>query len=223
MNLRFEGYYILRFLSRMFFGRGFLLRNKLARKIYLFLRECIIIFSYVHWRQKFWEKQNPDSPWLVKDSIVFIESWLNEEMKGFEFGSGRSTKWFTERVSFYYSIEGDFDWYKKTIEMNKDNIKNEKCEIVFKDAGDQIKIDRKKVKLYSSSLSKFRDKYFDFGLIDGHFRIECIYNSINKIKPNGILIIDNSDAIDGINEFLSKYKYKKFSNGIWETSILYIQ
>ena len=123
MNLRYEGYYILRFFSRMIFGRGFLLRNKLVRTIYLFLRECLIFFSYAHWRQKNWEKQNPDAPWLVKDSITCIENWINKEMKGFEFGSGRSTKWFSERVSFYYSIEGDFDWYQNQSRLIKKTLK----------------------------------------------------------------------------------------------------
>ena len=44
--------------------------------------------------------------------------------------------------------------------------KKKKCEIVFKDAGDQVKIDDKKLQSYSSSLSKFKDSYFDFGLIN---------------------------------------------------------
>ena len=131
-------------------------------------------------------------------------------MKGFEFGSGRSTNWFTRRVSFYFSIEGDFKWYKKSIEMNKDNIIKKKCEIVFKDVGDQVKIDDKKVLSYSSSLSKFKDSFFDFGLVDGHFRMECIHHSIKKIRPNGILIIDNSDTIDGINIFLKSINIKSF-------------
>ena len=46
---------------------------------------------------------------------------------------------------FFFSTEGDFKWYKKSIESNKENIKN-KCEIVFKEAGDQVKIDENKVK-----------------------------------------------------------------------------
>ena len=111
---------------------------------------------------------------------------------------------------FYFSTEGDFKWYKKSVESNKENIKKNKCEIVFKDAGDQVKIDENKVKSYSSSLSKFKDQYFDFGLVDGHFRMECINNSLSKIRPNGILIIDNSDAIDGVEVFFKKNKYKKF-------------
>ena len=222
MNIRFTIYYILRFFSRLIFGRNFLIKNKKVARIYIFVSKIVHYFSYFHWKQKRWERENPEAPWLVQDAIFFIEEWINDDMKGFEFGSGRSTNWFTNRVSFYFSTEGDFEWYKKSIEMNKDNIKKKKCEIVFKDAGDQVKIDDKKVKSYSFSLSKFKDSFFDFGLVDGHFRMECIQNSINKIKPNGILIIDNSDTIDGINIFFKNYKHRKFSNGIWETTILFI-
>ena len=222
MNLRYLFYIFLRSFSRRLFGRNFLNRYKKISYIYCFVKSIFHLFSYAHWKQKNWERNNPHAPWLVQDSILFLEKWLKNDMKGFEFGSGRSTNWFTQRVSFFFSTEGDFKWYKKSIESNKENIKKNKCEIVFKEAGDQVKIDENKVKSYSSSLSKFKDQYFDFGLVDGHFRMECIYNSLSKIRPNGILIIDNSDAIDGVEVFFKKNKYKKFSNGIWETTILYI-
>tara|TARA_Y100000589_G_C26881867_1_gene518336 strand:+ start:299 stop:487 length:189 start_codon:yes stop_codon:yes gene_type:complete len=53
-------------------------------------------------------KNNPDSPWLIQDSIIFLEQWLKNDMKGIELGSGRSPKWFTQQVSFYFFTEGDF-------------------------------------------------------------------------------------------------------------------
>lgn len=221
MNLRHSMYFILRFFSRLFFGRNFLIRHKKINNLYCFIKLIFDLFSYAHWKQKNWEWNNPEAPWLVQDSIAYLDDWLNNDMKGFEFGSGRSTKWFTERVSFYFSTEGDYKWYKKSIEINKENIKKKKCEIVFKDVGNLMQIDVNKMQSYSGSLSKFKDQYFDFGLVDGHFRMECIYNSLKKIKKNGILIIDNSDAIDGVDIFYKKYKYKKFSNGIWETTILF--
>ena len=74
-----------------------------------------------------------------------------------------------------------------------------------------------------TTLSKFKNKYFDFGLIDSHFRIECIKNSLNKIKSDGSLIIDNSDAIDGINIYLENCQHKTFVHGISETKILFIK
>ena len=57
---------------------------------------------------------------------------------------------------------------------------------------------------YTNSLSDFKDFYFDFGLIDGHHRLECVEKSLNKVKNGGILIIDNTDAIDGIKNIFSK-------------------
>ncbi len=223
MNLRFGVYYTLRFFSRLIFGRKFLNRNKRAVKLYLFFVAIIQFFSIAHRKQKKWEKENPDAPWLVPNAVLFLENWLKINMKGFEFGSGRSTKWFTRKISFYYSVEGNYEWYKKTTYENKKNIKNRKCEIIYKDAGDQINVDPNKKESYSNSLSIFQNNYFEFGLIDGHFRFECIQKSIQKIKKGGILIVDNTDAIDGIDIFLNRYNFKKFKNGISETTILYIK
>ena len=122
MNLRFIFYYILRFFSRLFFGRNFLMRNKLAVKTYLFFVSIVHFFSIAHRKQQKWETENPDAPWLVPESILFLDKWLQKNMHGFEFGSGRSTKWFTNRVSFYYSVEGNLEWYNKTVYANKKKI-----------------------------------------------------------------------------------------------------
>ena len=222
MNLRFIIYYILRFFSRLIFGRNFLMRNKLAVNVYLFLVSIVHFFSIAHRKQKKWEKENHDAPWLVPDSVIFLEKWLKKNMKGFEFGSGRSTKWFANKVSFYYSVEGNLEWYNKTIDANKKNIKLGRCEIVYKDTGNQLNINLNKKNIYSNSLSKFQNNYFDFGLIDGHFRYECIEKSLRKLKKGGILIIDNTDAIDNIEYFLGNYESKRFTNGISETTILFI-
>tara|TARA_A100001011_G_C14011731_1_gene715713 strand:+ start:118 stop:786 length:669 start_codon:yes stop_codon:yes gene_type:complete len=222
MNVRFIIYYTLRFFSRLIFGRSFLIRNKLAVNLYLFLVSIVHFFSIAHRKQQKWEKENPNAPWLVPESVLFLEKWLQKNMKGFEFGSGRSTKWFTNKVSFYYSIEGNLEWYNKTIDANKKNIQAGRCEIVYRDIGDQLEIDLNKKNTYANSLSKFQNNYFDFGLVDGHFRYECIQKSLDKIKKGGILIIDNTDAIDEIEFLFNKYKYKTFSNGISVTSIFYL-
>ncbi len=222
MNVRFIIYYTLRFFSRLIFGRSFLIRNKLAVNLYLFLVSIVHFFSIAHRKQQKWEKENPNAPWLVPEAVLFLDKWLRKNMKGFEFGSGRSTKWFTNKVSFYYSIEGNLEWYNKTIDANKKNIQVGRCQIVYRDIGDQLEIDLNKKNTYVNSLSKFQNNYFDFGLIDGHFRYECIQKSLEKIKKDGILIIDNTDAIDEIEFLFNKYKYKTFSNGISVTSIFYL-
>ena len=221
MKLRFVFYYIIRSLSRFLFGRNFLYRNNIAKNFYIYFVTTVQFFSLDHRKQAKWEKDNPEAPWLVPKAVLFIENWLKKEMRGFEFGSGRSTKWFANKVSFYYSIEGDFDWYNKIKKQNLINIKNGKCKIIYKDAGNQLKIEFDKKEKYTNSLQNFKDSYFDFGLIDGHHRIECLEKSLNKVKNGGILIVDNTDAIDGIKKFFKKYKFEKFTNGISETTIIY--
>ena len=99
----------MRFLSRLVFGRNFLIRNKLAINIYLFFSSVVHLFSIAHRKQQKWEKENPNAPWLVPESVLFLEKWIQKNMKGFEFGSGRSTKWFTSKTSFYYSVEGNLE------------------------------------------------------------------------------------------------------------------
>ena len=53
-------------------------------------------------------------PWLVKDSIKFLESILTRDSIVLETGSGNSTVWFAERVKKVISFEHDKVWYDKT-------------------------------------------------------------------------------------------------------------
>ena len=72
----------------------------------------------MHWKQKNWERNNPEAPWLVQDPIAYLDDWLNNDMKGFEFGSSRSTKWFREGF-FYFSTEGDYKGIKNQLRLTK--------------------------------------------------------------------------------------------------------
>ena len=112
MNLRYLFYIFVRSFSRLLFGRNFLNRYRKISYIYCFVRSIFHLFSYAHWKQKNWERNNPEAPWLVQDSIVFLEGWLNNDMKGFEFELVRSPKWFTQRVSFYFLLKVTFSYLK---------------------------------------------------------------------------------------------------------------
>ena len=107
MNLRYLFYIFLISFSRSLFGRSFLYRYK-KLVISCFVRSIFPLFSYAHWKKKNWEQNNPDAPWLVQDSILFLEEWLKNDMKGFEFELVRSPKWFTQRVSFYFLLKVTF-------------------------------------------------------------------------------------------------------------------
>lgn len=46
---------------------------------------------------------------------------------------------------------------------------------------------------YVSQIDAFADASFDVVLIDGRARPACICHSVAKVKPGGMLILDNSD------------------------------
>lgn len=78
-----------------------------------------INFHYIIRRveQIIYQKTNPDNPWLCRDAIVILEKLLSKDDLVLEFGSGRSTKSFSKRCKYVYSIEHNPDWYlrvKKT-------------------------------------------------------------------------------------------------------------
>ncbi len=54
-----------------------------------------------------WERMNPDKPWMCPDTIKFCEAHLSRSMKALEFGSGRSTMWFSTKVGHLTSVEHD--------------------------------------------------------------------------------------------------------------------
>jgi hypothetical protein len=61
---------------------------------------------------KLYELTHPDEPWIAQGAIRFCEASLTREMAGFEWGSGRSTAWFAQRLGSLTSIEHDTGWFK---------------------------------------------------------------------------------------------------------------
>ena len=68
---------------------------------------------------------------------------------------------------------------------------------------------------YAISIEDYPDNYFDMVLIDGRARPSCIKHSINKVKENGFLILDDSDRKHYISYFKSSSSdFEKLFNKI---------
>jgi len=63
------------------------------------------------------ERKNPDHPWLTADMVRILETWLKPTDVGLEFGSGRSTIWFANRLKKLTSVEHNKEWYRKVSDM----------------------------------------------------------------------------------------------------------
>jgi len=147
-----------------------------------------------------YERMHPDCPWLTRTMIEILASWLRPDDRGLEWGSGRSSLWFAERVNYLISVEHNESWYRKI----NSQLKEKKLENVdYRFYSDRLQ--------YVSFTDQLPAKSFDFVLVDGIERDRCALAAISLLKDGGILIIDNSNwYLPG--ESRSPYS-RRFSDG----------
>lgn len=162
-------------------------------------------------------------PWINHFAFERLKTLIRPDFRVLEFGSGGSTLYFKENVSYVYSIEHDVKWFeivKSNCQINNQIELNLITPEFDKNAPEEY---RSKHGLYSEGLSfrnyshgadHLQDASFDLLLIDGRARPMCLENSISKLKPGGILIFDNSDREsyqDIISKLLEGWKMEKFA------------
>src|SRR6266849_5613774 len=127
-----------------------------------------------------YERTQPDAPWLGRSMVEILENWLKSGDRGIEWGSGRSTVWFAERVGSLVSVEHSPVWYHRvSAELKRKGLQNVEYHLC-EDERD-----------YLSIADKFLPESFDFCLVDGVERDQCALSAISLVKPGGIVIVDN--------------------------------
>ena len=134
------------------------------------------------------ERAHPDDPWLTPAAVDLLRSLLRPADRGLEFGSGRSTIWFAKRVNALTSVEHDERWHASVSARLKakglDNV-----DYVLAPAGQPM--ERGAESAYARTALAFPDESLNFALIDGRYRDYSAKFTLPKIKPGGMLIIDN--------------------------------
>lgn len=124
-------------------------------------------------------------PWLTPQANAFLETWLLPTDCGAEFGSGGSTLWFARKVASLISVEHNPAWFAKvSLEIGARGIHNVDyrfCAIESPNSREE----------YVRNLKDLMDSSLDFVLVDGIYREDCAGAAIPKLKPGGVLIIDN--------------------------------
>ena len=155
--------------------------------------------SFKHWTVRYfvnrisvfiYEKSNPDNPWLTKSANMIISELLKKSDVGLEFGSGRSTIYFANRLKHLTSIEHDEIWYNKVnYKIKRSGLKNINFIFAAKDKED----DQGDKSKYVETIKRFKDESFDFVLVDGAYRDYCALKILPKIFPGGVLTVDNAN------------------------------
>ncbi len=135
---------------------------------------------------KYNQLKRPNQPWLTQESIDLLNQLIMKKDIGFEFGSGRSTKWLGLRCNYLYSVEHNSDWYNYcTSQINKLNNVN----YLFAN----INLNEPSKSDYLNGFYNLDNDSVDFVLNDGKLRSYIANIAIYKLKKGGIIIIDNAE------------------------------
>lgn len=129
-------------------------------------------------------------PWLAPPAVRRIAAAIDKSWNVFEFGAGNSTLWFASRAGSVVSVEHDREWFERVSgNLARRGLGN--CRLRLAGADE-----------YAGSILEHQDSSFDLVLVDGpddssgKSRLECIRMSMNKVKRNGLLVLDNSDRLE---------------------------
>jgi hypothetical protein len=183
------------------------------------------------------ERVAPRNPWLTKAACELLADWLSADDIGLEWGSGRSTLWFAERVAHLTSVEHDATWHNRVrsqlsqqgfanVDLRHYSLENQRQD---------------EVSPYVCVGSEFPRGSLDFVLVDGQRRSQCVSIALEILKPGGLLILDNAEkyiphpsrspgsiakqAVDVADDWrpiincLRDWRPIWTSNGVWDTAI----
>lgn len=130
----------------------------------------------------------PYIPELLLSAQTYIEEWVwgrkFPPVKVLEFGSGWSTIWFLNLGCSVVSMEHDIEWYVEVI-----RVANE-----IKADGRKFSMFLREPKNFIKAIELWKDNELDIVYVDciDEQRIEVTQKSLQKLKPDGILILDDT-------------------------------
>jgi len=119
-----------------------------------------------------------------------------------EWGSGRSTRWYGKRLGKLLSIEHNPYWHAKVTQMIRD-LPNVECRLIALEhpLNQPTKPDYDPLPKYVAVAKQFPDASLDFVVVDGHYRQACIKQALPKLKPGGLLLVDDFGFVPSLREW----------------------
>jgi predicted O-methyltransferase YrrM len=145
-------------------------------------------YVYHRVQQMRYERSHPDAPWLTPAATRLLGRLLRPGDRGAEYGSGRSTVWFASQVAALTSVEHDIEWHATVTARLKDR-GLDNVEYIL--APEDEPLERGGHSAYARTALAFDDHSLDFALVDGHYRDYSAKFILPKLRPGGLLIIDN--------------------------------
>lgn len=140
---------------------------------------------------------NFGEPWIVPEALDLIKEKIKSYWQVFEWGSGGSTVFWSKQCKRLYSVEHNPTWIARTSQMMTDHQcpDNWTLKYIIRTEDADLAPDEKPFDKYADAILTHPDESFHLIYVDGEAscRERCIANSVSKLKPKGILLLDNSN------------------------------
>lgn len=154
-------------------------------------------------------------PFIPFSLQEFLDDRLTGHMSAFEWGSGGSTLWLAERVGSLISVEHDEEWVRR-VQSSLHASKLENCQLRLLPPNPEATpsliynsaLIEANFTAYVAAVDQCEDRSLDLVLIDGRARADCLLRAASKVKPGGMLILDDSDR--------ERYQEAQAKLGDWE-------
>ena len=143
-----------------------------------------------------YEKTHPDEPFLAPAAVRFLDRALPRDGVGLEWGSGRSSRWFARRLGQLVTVEHDQTWFNHVSQQFAEwDIRNVDYRLIPLEhpPEEPTKPVYDRAPRYVSFVEEFPDGHFDFIEVDGHYRQACVLAGLAKLKPGGLLLVDDTN------------------------------
>lgn len=123
-------------------------------------------------------------PWLPYDLIDVLDVYVaTKRVRVFEYGGGGSTLWFAARAEHVHTVEHESGWVQqlKSQTSSLSNVTIDHVDLTA-DPGP-----------YIHAIDAWPDEHFDLVVVDGRERVACVQQALPKLRPGGLLILDDTD------------------------------
>ena len=147
--------------------------------------------AMVLWRRgayRVWASAHRDEPWMAPGAVAVLDRAIDRNGAALEWGSGRSTRWFADRVSHLTSVESDRAWAEQVRRTLPPN-----AELVFETFGPrQADPSQNQDDEYVRVVDRFADESLALVVVDGYLRQACVMAALPKLAPGGLLVVDDT-------------------------------
>jgi hypothetical protein len=152
-------------------------------------------------------------PWINFPAIDLLAGSLRPGARVFEYGCGGSTLFFLDRGLQVVSVEHEEVWLRRISELvaaggagsaewrgllRPPLLRNDRpSPQELADVGSYRSASRRfalfSFEDYARAIDDFPDAHFDLVLVDGRARPSCVRHAARKVRPEGLLLLDNTE------------------------------